>query len=499
MQKSHSRQTLRDRGICVIIPTYNNAGTVRDVVERSLAQCDDVIVVNDGSTDSTAEILRSINGIEIVTIERNAGKGTALKRGFERARQLGFAYAITLDADGQHFPEDIPTLLEANIEHPGALIVGSRKFGDAKRSAGSRFANAFSNFWFCVQTCRRLPDTQTGYRLYPLKKLYGLSMLTSRYEAELELLVFASWHGVKIVPVEVNVYYPPASERVSHFRPGPDFARISVLNTLLCVLALVYALPLAILRGARSLFYTSFALFVYLSGTMGVVLPFALVYVPWCRRRGKHPVMLHRLLHWFGRRVCAMLGHFGAKVTVLNAHGHDFDKPAVLICNHQSHLDLMVLLSLTSKIVFLTNDWVWHSPYYGYIIRHAEYYPVSAGIDALMPKLKDLAERGYSICVFPEGTRSADGSILRFHKGAFHLALALSLPTVPLILYGANRVLPKGTWWMRRWPINLEVCQSISPDGLMAMGPTEREICKAMRKFYKEEYVNLCNESDREA
>ncbi len=490
---------MRDRAICVIIPTYNNAGTVRDVVERSLAQCLDVIVVNDGSNDSTAGILSSIEGIDIVTLNRNQGKGTALKRGFERARARGFAYAITLDADGQHFPEDIPILLDANIKHPDALIVGSRRFGDAQRSAGSRFANSFSNFWFCVQTLHRLPDTQTGYRLYPLKKLYGLSLLTSRYEAELELLVFASWHGVRIRPVEVNVYYPPAEERVSHFRPGLDFTRISLLNTLLCVLALVYALPLGALRFLRSLAYSSFALFVYLFGTLGVVLPFALAYVPYCNARGQHPAKIHALLHWFGRLVTRLLGLFGTKVIIRDRHSHDFSVPSVLICNHQSHLDLMVLLSLTRKVIFLTNDWVWRSPFFGYVIRHAEYYPVSAGIDTLMPKLASLVERGYSICIFPEGTRSADGSIMRFHKGAFHLALALGLPIVPLVLYGVNRVLPKGTWWMRRWPVCLDVHDDIAPTRLSALGATEREICKAMRKYYIREYELLCNELDREA
>ena len=123
------------------------------------------------------------------------------------------------------------------------MIIGNRQLEGADRSGGSKFANQFSNFWFYVQTGRALKDTQTGYRLYPLRKLHGLSLLTSRYEAELELLVFASWHGVKIVSVPVGVYYPPRAERVSHFRPGMDFARISMLNTVLCMLAVVYGLP----------------------------------------------------------------------------------------------------------------------------------------------------------------------------------------------------------------------------------------------------------------
>ena len=178
------QQLLRDRGICVIIPTYNNAGTIADVVQRSLLQCSDVIVVCDGCTDNTLEIL---NGLKerpcIVELKKNSGKGAALKAGFRYALEKGFAYAITLDGDAQHYPEDIPVLLAANQKHPGALIVGERKGLDAAdRSSGSKFANSFSNFWFALQTGRYLKDTQTGYRLYPLKKLRGLDLLTSRYD-----------------------------------------------------------------------------------------------------------------------------------------------------------------------------------------------------------------------------------------------------------------------------------------------------------------------------
>ena len=136
MQEFHSRQLLHERGICCVIPVYNNAGTIADVVKRTLRQCDDVIVVNDGSTDGTAEILRELDGITLVDYNDNAGKGTALKRGFRQALDMGFAYAITLDADGQHYPEDIPTLLKANMANPGALIVGSRKLDGVVRSKG---------------------------------------------------------------------------------------------------------------------------------------------------------------------------------------------------------------------------------------------------------------------------------------------------------------------------------------------------------------------------
>jgi hypothetical protein len=107
--------------------------------------------------------------------------------------------------------------------------------------AGNSFANRFSNFWFALQTLRRLPDTQTGFRVYPLEDLPPLWILTSRYEAELTLLVFSAWKGISLVPVPVQVSYP--EDRVTHFRPFWDFFRISVLNTVLCLLALIYGYP----------------------------------------------------------------------------------------------------------------------------------------------------------------------------------------------------------------------------------------------------------------
>lgn len=270
MQSYHYKQTLHDRGICVIIPTYDNAGTIADVVERTLLHCDDVIVVNDGSTDSTKAILLGISNITLINSPKNEGKGAALRRGFLKALDMGFAYAITLDADGQHYPEDIPIFLEANIQHPGCLIVGHGNLEGVRRPKGSSFANAFSNFWFCVQTFHRLPDTQTGYRLYPLKKLKGLSLLTSRYEAELELMVFASWHGVKLRSKPVDVFYPKPEERVSHFRPGIDFTRISILNTILCFLAVIYGLPCFLYRSIRTGLFTATTYMVYLIGSVTI-------------------------------------------------------------------------------------------------------------------------------------------------------------------------------------------------------------------------------------
>ena len=234
------------------MPTYNNAGTLRDVVERTLQFCPDVIVVNDGCTDGSAEVLDTFGErIIVVNYGKNRGKGYALREGFMKAQEIGYDYAITIDSDGQHFPEDIPLFIKALEQHHGALIVGSRNLNEENMPGKNTFANKFSNFWFKIQTGVKLPDTQTGYRLYPLKNLPNLKLLTSRYEAELELLVGAAWRGVDLIPIKINVFYPKAEERVTHFRPFWDFLRISVLNTVLCIMAVFYGLPSRLIRRAR--------------------------------------------------------------------------------------------------------------------------------------------------------------------------------------------------------------------------------------------------------
>lgn len=231
--------------VCVIIPTYNNSTTIERVVNDVLAQCQDVIVVNDGSTDETLQVLKQLgNHIIQVKLSSNQGKGCALLAGFKKAKELGFTHAITIDADGQHFASDIPAFLEAAKKCERTIVVGSRNLTEKNMPRQNTFANRFSNFWFRLQTGISLPDTQSGFRLYPLEELKGLSLITSRYEAELELLVFAAWNGVNITTIPIHVYYPPEEERVSHFRPIYDFVRISILNTLLCIGTIVYALPL---------------------------------------------------------------------------------------------------------------------------------------------------------------------------------------------------------------------------------------------------------------
>lgn len=253
---------VEENEVCAVIPTYQNAKTLLKVVADVHRVVDTVLVVDDGSNDGTAALLDKATGNErpekVLTHPKNCGKGAALKTGLTYARQQGFRYAVTVDADGQHRADDIPALLKAVEEEPDALAIGSRGLQHENMPAKSTFANRFSNFWFALQTLQRLPDTQSGLRVYPLRRLHGLRWMSARYEAELTLLVFSAWAGVKLLPVPVSVYYPPRDQRVTHFRPGRDFTRISVLNTLLCFLMVVYGWPRIfcrqIARGVKGVF-----------------------------------------------------------------------------------------------------------------------------------------------------------------------------------------------------------------------------------------------------
>jgi glycosyltransferase involved in cell wall biosynthesis len=245
------RSELKSMGICVIIPTYNNQKTVKRVIESVLQYTSDVIVVNDGATDDTAHILNALeNQVTLIGYPVNKGKGYALKTGFKKAIELGFTHAITIDSDGQHFADDIPKLIDAHKQNPEAVVMGSRNLEAEGMPGKNSFANRFSNFWFFVETGHRLPDTQTGFRLYPLKMVDKLWLFSTRFEFEIEVIVKLAWRDLPFVSVPIKVTYDP-HERVTHFRPGPDFTRISLLNTWLCILALLYHLPRRLLKGGK--------------------------------------------------------------------------------------------------------------------------------------------------------------------------------------------------------------------------------------------------------
>lgn len=236
------RNAISEKKICVLIPTYNNEKTLKRVIDGVLDYTENIIVINDGSTDSTAQILSTYPQITTISLPENKGKGNGLKTGFRKAKKSGFDYAITIDSDGQHYPDDIPVFVEALLqEKEDVLLIGNRNMSQDGIPKKSSFGNRFSNFWFWFETGIKLEDTQSGYRLYPLHKI-PKKYFTPKFEFEIEIIVRTAWRHVPVKNVPVKVLYDPA-ERVSHFRPFKDFTRISILNTILVIITLFYIIP----------------------------------------------------------------------------------------------------------------------------------------------------------------------------------------------------------------------------------------------------------------
>lgn len=238
------QQKFDEQKICVLIPTYNNAATLGQLIDGVAQYTRNIVVVNDGSTDSTAAVLARYDFLDVVAYPQNKGKGWALRQGFRHAMDAGgYDYAITIDSDGQHFPDDLPVFLKKLEETPGALIIGARNMEQASVPGKSSFGHKFSNFWFWVETGVKAPDTQSGYRLYPIRRLRNFRFFTPKYEFEIEVIVRAAWAGIPVEFVPVKVYYAPKETRVSHFRPFRDFSRVSVLNTVLVIITFLYIKP----------------------------------------------------------------------------------------------------------------------------------------------------------------------------------------------------------------------------------------------------------------
>ena len=216
-----------------IVPVYNNGNTISAVVNGIKNFSSDIIVVNDGSSDGTAEALSHIENIHVITLPKNQGKGMALKAGFDLALKKGFTHAITFDADGQHLHQDIPVLLQKISKEPQTLWIGDRLLaveGGKPQPARSRFGRQFGAFWYKYYTGLHIRDTQCGLRCYPLQRVVDLKCKSKRYEFEIEILIAAAWSGIPVKSVAVHMLYLPREKRVSHFRPVRDFLRISKVN-----------------------------------------------------------------------------------------------------------------------------------------------------------------------------------------------------------------------------------------------------------------------------
>lgn len=259
MQPTLSQQELLNSTLfCVIVPTYNNHKTLKKVLDSILDFTHNIIIVNDGSTDTTNEILKQYSEFTQIHHPANLGKGRALRNGFRKAIEMNFEYAITIDSDGQHFADDIPNFIAEIQKEPNSLLIGSRNMTQENVPKKSSFGNKFSNFWFKFETGIKLDDTQSGFRLYPLQ-LIPKQFYTNKFEFEIEVIVRSAWKGIVVKNIPIQILYDPA-ERVSHFRPFKDFTRISILNTVLVLNALLYIKPRDFFRRAKKKGFKKFFL-----------------------------------------------------------------------------------------------------------------------------------------------------------------------------------------------------------------------------------------------
>ena len=217
----------------MVIPLYNHGGTVKAVSRQALAAGYQLLVVDDGSSDGGLEHVRELD-CHTVRLAENSGKGVAILEAARFAENNGFSAVLTIDADGQHDPQEAEKLvIEAINGTWPAIIIGARQMDQNEVPGLSRFGMHFSNFWVRLESGRELDDTQSGMRLYPVKQLLELELIRKRYDFEIEVLVKSAWAGLDIRSVPVAVHYPPATERVSHFDKLEDNWRLTRLHSYL--------------------------------------------------------------------------------------------------------------------------------------------------------------------------------------------------------------------------------------------------------------------------
>lgn len=178
------------------------------------------------------------------------------------------------------------------------------------------------------------------------------------------------------------------------------------------------------------------------------------------------------------------------KKKVINTTGEDFSKPAVIVANHTSFLDILAVGMLHPKICFLVNDWVYNSPVFGKAVQRADFYPVSSGIENSLEPLQKKINQGYSLMAFPEGTRSLSNKIKRFHKGAFYLANEFNLDILPVLIHGNSEVNPKGSFIIKDGSITVEILPRIKAQD-NSFGENHTQQAKQIGAYFKSEFLKL--------
>lgn len=227
------------RRVWCAVPVYNNRATVREVVTECRSIHQNVVVVDDGSTDADLFALLSGIDVKILRHEKNLGKGRAIMTASRFIEEQGGDYMITIDADGQHLPEDINKFIPHLDDKAPGIIIGSRNFDTENVPAKSVFGRKFANFWLHVETGVHIDDCQSGFRAYPVKYLNRMKFSGSHYDFEAEVLAKASWAGLTLKTVNIDVLYPEPEKRVSSFRPFLDNLRLTHTHAMLVLSRLV--------------------------------------------------------------------------------------------------------------------------------------------------------------------------------------------------------------------------------------------------------------------
>lgn len=235
--------------VLLVIPTYNNRSTLRQVVEGSLKTGLTILVVNDGSTDSGPDTIADLK-VEQLNLPKNKGKGVAIQAAAKWAQENHFSHIITMDADGQHSPSNVSKFVEKIKKNPSSIILGARDFDSTDAPESSKFGRKFSNFWVRISTGISVTDSQSGFRAYPVDAIRRIRCLSHRYNYEVEILVKGIWAGLTVQSVNIAVNYNSKSIETSHFRPFVDNTRISLTYTYL-VIRNLFPLPHRILYGLK--------------------------------------------------------------------------------------------------------------------------------------------------------------------------------------------------------------------------------------------------------
>jgi len=212
---------MEDEHICALIPAFNAESSLGEVIDRAKKFIRRVIVVSDGSTDHTAKVARS-HDVELITIPSNRGKGYALRLGFSHALANGCRAIVTLDADGQHDPADIPSFLRAHDQDSEAILIGSRMAQVERFPRQRYYSNQAAVFFISKALGQNLEDTQCGFRLYPSRVLRQIVLTTSHFQTETEVLLRAARKGIPLRSVPVKNIYVNGNAPQSNFRPVVD-------------------------------------------------------------------------------------------------------------------------------------------------------------------------------------------------------------------------------------------------------------------------------------